>query len=328
MDKNFSSKAVRDGAMMSALTVIFLLIAFYVPVFSVIGMFLSGLPLAVLYIKHGLKPTIWAAVVSSVVFFAFCGQILSAVSMIISNAIPGIAAGVCIKKRYNLFTSVIYTGTAFLVGIMVEILMIRFFMGGLDAVLEQIFENTRKTAEGLGAMMTESGGTGLDKNSINSAIEMVKTTFRMYFPSMLVIISCLAGYILYSVYVFIIRRLRLTSIIVRPFSMLRTPRGMVNTAFILYVVSIFISEDSYVRAAILNVATVLYSFIIISGFSCIDYKLSKKIKKGALRGLIYVLVMVVLGVLMPFIMNICLIIGLLDSSMNFRRISPFTEDEY
>ena len=246
-NNKFSSKAIRDGAMMTALTVIFMLIALYVPLFSVIGMFLSGLPLAVLYIKDGIRPTVWSAVVSVLILFAFTGNILSVLSLVIANGLPGIVAGICVKKKLNLFYSVVYTGTAFLFGILTELLMIRLFMGGIETMFAQMFEMTEKSLEEISKLFADTGVSLAGKEEFTAAMELIKTTFRLYFPSMLVIMSMVSGYIVYSVYTLILRKLRLTGIKPCPFSMLRAPRRLGNVAVLLYGLQTYFGTVHIVR---------------------------------------------------------------------------------
>ena len=320
MDKRNTSGVVRNGAMMSALTVIFMLMSLYVPFFSVIGMFLSGLPLAVLYIKEGLKPTLCAAFVSLCILFAFTGSILGIISMLLAYGVPGIVAGVCIKKKYNLYYSVIYTGCAFLVGILAEYMIINIFMGGLDKMFAEIFESVKSSMLEIGKTLS-TGENKFDEKTINQAMSLMKETIRLYLPSMLIIASLISGYLMFSFYGWMLKKLRLTRISVPSFSMLRAPRGMVRVTLILYIISIFISDKSAFRAIVLNVVYVLYAILGICGLSLIDFKLSKRISKGAVRILIYFIILLFGGFLMPIIINICVIAGFLDSSANYRKIS-------
>jgi len=328
MKNNITTHAVRNGAMMTALTVIFMLMSLYVPLFSVIGMFLSGLPLAVLYIKDGLKPTICSAVVSVLILFAFTGSVLGVASLVISNGLPGIVAGICVKKKFRFFNSVLYTGMGFLLGLMFEFLIIKLFMGGMEQMFAQIFEKVQDSMLEIGKMLEGAGSAALNAETMGQTLDMIKNTFRLYFPSMVVIASLLSGYILFSVYVYILRRFRLTSVTTPPFCMLRAPRTMGNVTILFYIVSIFLSGDGLFTAAFLNVIYVLYAIIGFCGLSLIDFKLGLKIRKGAVRGLIYVLIIFLGGVIMPLVVNGCVIIGLLDSSSNYRKISSFNSDDF
>lgn len=327
-NNKLSPKAVRDGAMMTAITVIFMLVSLYVPIFSVAAMFLSGLPLAVLCIKDGLKPTVWSAAVSVLIVFAFTGNILSAMSLMITNGLPGIAAGACIKKKLNLFYSVICTGTAFLIGLMSELLMIKLFMGGIEQMFVQIFEMTEKAMEEAGSIMSAAGGAAPDKNTVSSMLDMIKSVFRLYFPSMLIIMSMVSGYIVYVCYAWFLRRLKLTKIVPTPFKMLRMPRGMGFAAIILYLLSMLLRDENIVGAVLLNATAVLYAIMGICGFSFVDFKLSMRIPKGTVRAVIYAALLLLGGMLMPLAINLFMIIGLLDSSNNFRKISSFFGDDY
>ena len=326
MKNKITLRGIRDGAMMTALTVIFMLLSLYVPLFSFIGMFLSGIPLAALYARDGLATSVCAAVCSVLIMFAFTGNILSVLSLAAAYTIPGLVAGICLKKKYNFFYSVIFTGTAFLAGLLLELLMIKLFMGGIDNMLSEFFTGARTALEeALNAVGDKNSGIDI-KQTAENLMDTVIYTAKLYFPSILIVSSLFSAYLMYSFAGFILKKLRLCSVKTVPFYMLRAPKSMSIAAVIFYFINLFLTPDSVVGAAVYNIIFVIYAFIALCGFSFIDYKFRSIIKKGSLRALIYVAVFFLGGIFLTLIINICIIIGILDGSMNFRKISAIDEE--
>lgn len=327
MKNKISLRGIRDGAMMTVLTVIFMLMSIYVPIFSFIGMFLSGIPLAALYAKDGFATSVCAAVCSVLIMFVITGEIISSVSLVVAFVVPGLVAGICLKKKYNFFYSVIYTGAAFLVGLLFELLIIKFFMGGVDKMLTEFLSGVQKTLEeAIRVMADENSGVNIQQ-ATKTLMDTIMYTAKLYFPSVLIVISLFSAYCMYTFAGFILKKLRLCQVKMVQFYMLRAPKSMSLAAVVLYVLSFFLKPDSMVSAAFYNIIFVIYAFIAFCGLSFIDYKFKKIVKRGFIRTLIYVLLFLFGGMFMAMILNVCIILGILDSSMNFRRISAIDENE-
>ena len=319
MKNKITPKAIRDGAMMIALTVIFMLIGLYVPLLSVLGMFLSGIPLAVLYTKDGITVSIYAVFISILIMFAFTADILSVFILIAAYTVPGLVSGICLRKNADLFSAVVFTGTAFFVGLLFEIIFIKLFMGGIENMFDELFLTVQKTTEEL--MKNTAGGVG----EIDKVITLLKDTIKLYFPSMLIISSLFFGYIMYTISTFILKRLRLYNGEITPFYMIKAPRSMCYMTLLIYIIGLFFKDRGMISAALMNIVLILYILIAFCGLSFIDFKFRKRIKQGYVRAILYVVLLLVGGVIVPFIFNICLLIGFFDSTRNFRGIKEISE---
>ena len=103
------NKALREGSMMVALTVVLILASVYVPFFSLIGYFACGIPMAALSARNGFKVTIPALIAILAVTFLITGNILSAVSVVLMWVFPGGVAGYAMGKKYSFFTTLFAT---------------------------------------------------------------------------------------------------------------------------------------------------------------------------------------------------------------------------
>lgn len=324
-NKNYI-KGVQDGAMMTALCVVFMLLAMYMPVFSFVGMFFSGIPIAVLYFKDGFKFAVLGIICSMLITMIITGNIIGVISLTIAYTVPGFIAGMCMKKKISFSNSVVYTSAAFLFGIIVEILIIKLFIGGIDKIFDEVFVMVEKTFSNALSSVTDVNLKNSLTAEFSAAGEALKETFKLYFPSVLIITSLIFAYFTYILTGFILKRLKLTSRHIIPFYMLRAPKSMCFAAIVLYFIRIFVTQGSVFDAAIANIILVIYTVLAICGFSFIDYKFKKIIKKGFLRLLIYFSVFIFGGILSSLSFYIFIVIGMFDSSMNFRRISSIDSE--
>jgi len=326
MKNKITLRGIRDGAMMTALTVIFMLLSLYVPLFSYVGMFLSGIPLAALYARDGLATSVCAAVCSVLIMFVITGEFISAFSLAVAFAVPGLVAGICLKKRYNFFYSIVFTGASFLVGLILELLLIKLFMGGIDNMLTEFLSGAQDALEETLSVMTDKNA-GVDiSQATKTLMDTIVYTAKLYFPSILIVSSLFSAYLMYSFAGLILKKLKLCKAEIVPFYMLRAPRSMSTAAVVLYIISFFLKPDSVISAAFYNIIFVIYTFIGFCGFSFVDYKFKSVIKKGFIRALVYTLILLFGGVFLSMIINVFIILGILDSSMNFRRISAIDEE--
>lgn len=325
-NKNYFN-GIRDGAMMTALCVIFMLLAMYMPFFSFIGMFMSGIPIAALYARDGFKFAVLGIICSMIITMILTANVMGVISLTIAYTLPGLIAGICMKKKFSFSNSVIYTSAAFLFGLIVQILMIKLFMGGIDVIFNEAFAMFEKTfAEVLNTLSDPQL-----KNSMNveitAIVETMKRTFKLYFPSIIIITSLVYAYFTYVLTGFILKRIRVLNVHIVPFYMLRAPKSMCSAAIVLYLIKLFITSGSLVDAALSNIILVIYMVLAICGFSFIDFKFKKVINKGIIRTLIYLMIFVFGGMIGSIIFSVFVIIGMLDSSMNYRRISSVDNDD-
>ena len=74
-----------------------------------------------------------------------------------------------------------------------------------------------------------------------------------------------------------------------------------------------------------NVVLILYTILGVCGLSFIDYKFKPRVKSAVLRMVIYGAVFLLGSALVSVISNVLIIIGILDSGRDFRKIGTATE---
>ena len=322
--KSENTKGFREGAMMVALTAVLLFVSRYIPFLSILGMIISCLPLAVLAARNNLKVVIPSLLAAFLITFLIDGNILSAVSTLLSSYIPGVVLGYMLGQRKPFFLTLLVTSTVVSVGWIFELLLLEVLMNnGVKEIFDEIF----KQSEALMLEITKNlefkpkGNLNLSPEELVSSIfKTAQNTITAYFPSIVVISSIFRSYIILRLASFVLKRAKLAEIETVPFSRIIAPRSMSTVAIITYLIYIFTNPTSLLFPILGNVIFILYTIIGICGLSLIDFKLKSKIKTDFLRFLIYGLVFLFGGVFMSVISSVLIIIGIMDASRDFRRI--------
>ena len=313
--------------MMVALTALFMLMNRFVPLFSVIGVFACGVPMAALAARNGFKIIIPAVTAVFFVAVLLGDGVVGAISAILISVLPGAVAGYMLGRRKSFFYSIFATSLVVCLGWVFELVIVEFIMGkGLDEMFAEVIDQTKAMMNGV----TDVLGEKLAQNSEMSPDALMKTLFealeftmRLYFSSVVVISSLCAGYIIVRISGFVLRRAKLATVAVLPFSHLRATRGMAVISVITYFLVMFADVESSFGAVLANVSLIMHTILAVCGLSFVDFKLKGSIKSAPVRFLIYGAVMMFGGILMGIISNILIIIGILDSGRDYRGLGAY-----
>lgn len=320
-----SSKAVREGAMMIALTVILVLMTYYVPFFSMIGTFLCGVPMAALAVRNGLKAALPAVLGVLAVTAIVTGSFIAALSTVLISVVPGLAAGWCMGKEKPFFTTLAVCCLAVCAGFLIEFFVIdKVFTGqGAEAMIKESVDLFREILE----KVIASGGDRAKALSevMDEALAMAEYMIKLYFPAMVIAVSAVYGYVIMRLSAFILRRANIKKVYVVPFSRMKAPRSMANVAVLIYACSIFMKQDTLIWSVAANATAVLLGMVGVCGLSLVDYKLGLKLPKSGVRALIYAAVFFMGGFLFVIAAYILVFAGLFDSTRNYRQIDSQTE---
>ena len=103
-DEGFSVRALMEGAMMVALSLLLAVVGMYVPLISIVGLLLYPLPMAVLTLRRGVRLGVVGTVALLALSAVFFG-IPQAVMMLLQYGALGVFLGWCLRSRRKpLFT--------------------------------------------------------------------------------------------------------------------------------------------------------------------------------------------------------------------------------
>ncbi len=328
MERN-KTKALREGAMMVALTIILVLVVRYIPVFSLVGAFVCGIPMAALAARNGFKVTLPAVAAIFLVSFVVIGDLVSTISTILMSVLPGAVAGYLLGRKQPFFVTIASTAMVVCVGWLFELLILEVFLGdGIENMFKNAVEQSKGMLNTLVIALQKNGALASDaeiEKLSKALMDMVEYTVRLYFPSFIIISSMVTGYITMRLCGFVIKRTKIAEVDVVPFSMIKAPRSMSYMAVFLCLIYVFSSQGSALWNVLANVVLILYTILGVCGLSFIDYKFKPRIKSTVLRMVIYGAIFLLGSALMSFISNILIIIGIVDSNRDFRKIGMVSE---
>ena len=328
MNKN-RARALAEGAVCTALTVLLMVIAIYVPLFSIFSTVIVGLPIVFMAVRHGLRRAGISALAAVLVTVFLLGDIVSALMMALLHLLPAGAIGFAINRRKPFYTTVLFATGAVLIGLMAELLLLNTAGGG-DGIRNLLDANIENTQQMLGQLASnlasdESEQFGAIMQAFTQAFALVKEMILLYLPTITICIACVLGYSSVAVSIFMLRRMRLRKVPYMPFWMLHAPRSMCYLSMILQLFTYGAREMTVFVAGMQNMALLLDCFIGVCGLSLIDYKLCEKIPSGYARAGIYLAILVVGYVAIGIIGQILVFLGLLDGLFHFRRFHKVGE---
>ncbi len=329
MKGNDIMKKARDVIAVMGATLILLILAGFVPVASIVFLMCSGVPFAVFSSKYDLKLSVPVLVVTGFAYWFAAGHWANAVTTVAVAVLPGLVAGYMLGRKQPFYSALLATCAFVGLGWIFEfVAMDRIFGVSVDDLLNGIVEGTRQTMSVMISQVTE---TGLINNGVNlsgmfdEAIAMMNLMLHTYFPSFIVVLSMLMGYVTLRLGGFAIRKTKAAEVRIVEFSRMRAPRSMTWIAVLLYLVYIFSEQGSGFWAVLANAVFILYTIIAVCGFSLFDFLLGKVVRPAILRVLIYVATFLVAGLIFALIVDVLVIAGILDSSRDFRKLGRIEE---
>lgn len=328
---NKKTKALAYGAVCAALSVILICLAYYLPFFSTVSVLFAGLPMVFLGVKCGGRVAAISAMASVLVLPMLMGNILSALLLGILNLLPGVVIGYGIAHRKRYTTVLALASGAILIGLLLQILLLNSMTlegNGIAAVLDEIVAGAKammgQMIEGLGEAERQQILPITD--TLYQAMDMVKATFLLYLPTILIAMATALGYGSMATGIFMLRRLKIQRVTYLPFSMIQASRGVCYLSVILSLFTSFSVSTAPLAVGMRNMVALLDCFLAVCGLSLIDNKLSRKVVSGYARTGIYAAVFVLGYILIGFIGQALIFLGLLDGMMDFRRSYKVGED--
>lgn len=323
-------KALTEGAIAAALTVLLMVLTVYVPLFAMLSVLIVGLPTMFTAVRHGGRIAVVSAGAAVLVMIFLLGDLLSAALLAVTNLLPGLMIGFAIRRRKSFKTTVFAASGAVLVGLLLELLLVNASGGGNGIVhlLDGALENTRQILNQAVSQFGETEGAQLQTmlEAMNQALGTVKELLLLYLPTLVIVVAAVLGYGTAAVSIFMLRRLRIARVPYVPFSMFHATRAMCYLSVILSLIGNLAQETTVFIAALQNMSLILDCFIGVCGLSLIDYKLGEKISSGYARAGIYLAVLVIGYVAIGLVAQALVFLGFLDGLFHFRRFQKVGEN--
>ncbi len=312
--KPTNTRALVEGALLSAITIIISLFALYVPILGVFASLIWPVPIIILGIRHGIKTSVMATVVAGIVVTMFEGP-AQAIIVVLGFGLIGICMGWAIRKKYAPFQVLAISGVASLISKIVLILVSLYIIG-----INPISQEISIMRESLSAINNLYSGMGVNPDTVRSVTDNFNKMIDMIavaVPAILVLASIFDAFLNYMLTKVILSRLGQQIAGLTPFWLWKLPS---YTVFLFLLGMLMTMMETYWPVGVLktvgfNLQMVFFFTFLVEGFSLITYYMGKYNVSKVLRVIIVFLIF-----FNPVISQIISWAGMFDILFNFRKL--------
>lgn len=315
--EHLSSRVLADCGIVVALSVVLVLVSFYIPVFGTLAAMIWAVPVMALVLRQGLLPAILSVLVTavaSILFVGVAGGLLSAAWI----GFFGLVYGVCFRRKVSplstLMAGTVAAGIIIVISLAVSAILGVFSFDGLTGTLKEAVQQTMSMYESAGILnqLLPQGMTAAEYG------EEVLSMMMTLLPAVFILYGMASAALNYLFAAVILKRLRFDIIPLPPFREWHFPWWIlwaIVVALVAYLMGTKWSGGYYHQIA-LNIVYLYLPVFLISGVSVVAWALATcRAKTGA-----KVVVWVALVLFARFSVPLLLILGALDPLLDYRKI--------
>ncbi|HEX6593334.1 MAG TPA: YybS family protein [Bacillota bacterium] len=304
------SKKVTDGALLTGIYIILLLIQFFVPFLSMFVMFLMPVPFIMYAYKHGWKPSVFVFI-AALILSALLMTVIS-IPFTVLAGLGGIIIGTSLNRNVSAYESWARGTIGFVIGLLF------FFLFGQIVfqvnVVEQFNEVIQESFEMSTKMLNQAGF--LNESDIQEEMEQQISMLKNLLPVWLVMTSIILAFVSQWMSYKIINRMDHQKLRFPPFHQLKFPILVFWIYFIaFFLLFIDMDQDGMLFIAVQNFHMLAGILLIIQGFSFIFYFSHHKHESKTLP----VVSIILSVVLAPLVLPLVRIIGIIDMATSLRE---------
>ena len=306
-----------QASLIAALGILLCLITAYVPILSILSIAVP-VPYAIIATLTDNKYSI-LSLIATFFILMFTVNPLYSVSVCIMSIVPGIFIGSALrnnkKEGFNKFEP-IYIGT-----IITMICVIVFFFIGNIVFKTNILEDFMNLVkESVNIQITIMENTGIDLKEGFKALDIVNYINNIL-PTMLFLQGMIVAFIIYSLEIFILKRVRIVNLELPKLLDFYLPGNAISVLFTLYIFVLFmdlINLNLHTDLIMMNLQLVFNFMFMLQGIAVSIYFFKKWIRSGSLK----MIFMSALTLSIFGFMGISFV-GMLDSIIDFRRVRSY-----
>lgn len=304
---NNQTRRLSHGAMMIALFTIFIAIAFYVPIISLIASLFAPLPLAWYSAKYDRKSSLFVALIGCIISFFFGGLLI--IPFALMFAAIGVVIGDALRLKRSKVFLLMSTGITSLVTFAIEYLIaLKLFEIDIIKDFMTIARESYQRSIELSQNLTNQ--TPIDEQMLNRMFD----TMEILIPATITISLFFFSFIMISINLPMLKRLGINVPKFHAFKNMRLPRAVLWYYLIVLTINLFISPDSGTALYVicLNFSLVLWLLLTLQGISLVYFVLDAYGSPPFLK---------VLAALMAIpLYSFFVLIGILDLGFDIRSI--------
>ena len=300
------TKAMTQGAMMIALFLLLLALAFYVPVLNMVAFIFAPLPLAWYSATYNRKLAIGVSLLA-IAASIFVGNLLI-IPLALILAVVGLVMGDCLREKKSKIYLLMATGTAILLTFALQfVLSVRFL--GVNFIEESMHLAQDAYKESLAYSAKITG----QELQMEEQLKQVFDMMEMSMPANITISVFILAFIWLLVLLPILKRLKVEVPKFPPFRDMRLPRAILWYYLIVLSINLFIQPEygSGLYVVMLNLSMVLWVLLTVQGISFIHFVIDAFRYPGFLKVLATILAI-------PMY-SFVVLVGIIDLGFNLRE---------
>ena len=311
------TRALVEGAIFAAITVVIGIIRFYIPIVSLISIVWS-VPTILIAFRHGFKVSINSVVVSSVLV-AVITQPIQGLGFFIGFGLPGIIMGYLLKKKLSPWRTIFLTSIV-LAACSVVSMYLGMLVVGVDIAnaYDKIFIDIKNAySEAANSMANTYGMMGVSSEEIlkgTAGFEESMEVLKLILPGGILVSGIIISFINFKLTRLLLKRIDYFIEDVKPYSLWR-----LSDKWMVFVMSmlLFAAVDFYLLklpqlyALTMNIIKFTPLLFIVLGLSVTNFFLDKYAVPKALKGIIMFLLV---------ISNMTMLIGVFDMALDLRKL--------
>lgn len=312
MKQNNSTKAIVESGILTAIAVILVLLSFYVPLFSIVGLFLWPIPITLIYVKHGFKYSLLALIVTGLLA-AITSDPISALGIVLDYGFLSLVLGYCIvNKKSSGYTIAAMSTIAF--ASLILVIKLTGLLMGQDLIDELIKQSS--TSFDIAKSLYTKLGLSKDQLAALSKNMLSPQLLRMIVPTILLASAVFMSFITYAITRKIFKRFGYDIPKIKPFSEWYMPTGLamgiIGLVFLGYGAYYFKVTNGELFFS--NTNLLFQLAFLINGYSVFDFYLKKWNIAKVIR------ILIILFAISPPFSYLALYVGIFEYAFNFRKL--------
>ncbi|MCM3387577.1 YybS family protein [Ureibacillus chungkukjangi] len=263
---NNQTKRLAHGAMMIALFTIFIAIAFYVPIISLVATLFAPLPLAWYSAKYDRKSSLLVAFIGCIITFFFGGLLIIPFSLIF--AAVGFVIGDALRLKRSKVFLLMSTGMTVLITFAIQY-VISLKLLETDFIKESMVLMRESYEKSIEISQNLTGQVAIDEKTLNIMFD----TMEILIPASITIAVFFFSFIIISLNLPMLKRLGVNVPKFSAFKNMRLPKAVLWYYLIVLTINLFISPESGTALYVicLNFSLILWFLLTLQGISLIHF---------------------------------------------------------
>ncbi|AKN34221.1 membrane protein [Clostridium carboxidivorans P7] len=317
-NRSYSTKSVVEAGLISTLIVVIMLANLYVPVLAVVGKLILPIPVIILYIRHNLKVTLAAVVVSSIIVAMLSDPIQAFQCLIILGTV-GVTLGYCIKhKKSNSLTLIMLTMMS-AIGITISFVIL-VHLAGQQGIIDFLSNQLQQSVSMTKQMYAGMGLTKEQSAVLDSIYEFAKPdNLTKNFLLIIILSGFMSACLNYYVTRVILKKLKYDTVEVKPFTNFYINSKMAAIVAIFILIGVLLTKNNMSIGSSITTAGygILQIILLLNGAAFVLYYLRNKFNMSKLISNLILIFTIFSPLLVVFIY-----LGLIDILLDFRKLDP------